>query len=153
VFATTLGIAWGVLWQAGLYDVRDLRYCVLAGFASAAALGVAALVHRFVFRRMRTVLVGDETEVRRLATAWPDDGGPIMVGSCAWRDDGNADHVDEAVSRLGPAVMALVLRQGAREVVVANEGSLTPTKRRELAARLYRAGVRFRVANAAKSRA
>ena len=135
-----LGIGLVVALLLGAETSVDLRRGLIAGLGSAAALAAAAAAIRVAFRRMPTVLVGDEPAVRRLATRWQHRRDVKIVATCAWRGT-KPDIPEGSLSELIPQVFGAVARNHARSVVVASKRSLSTPMLRDLAWALQRAGV------------
>ena len=110
------------------------------GLGSAAVLAAATVASRLAFRRTPTVLVGNESSVRRLATRWLARTDVKIVATCAWRGD-KPDIPDGSLAELIPQVIGAAERNNARSVVIASEKSLTTSTLRDLAWALQRAGV------------
>ena len=135
-----LGVGLVVALLLGAEMSVHLRRGLIAGLGSAVTLAAVALANRLAFRRMPTVLVGDEPSVRRVAIRWLDRKDVKVVATCAWRGS-KPDIPAGSLSELIPQVLGAVARNHARSVVVASKRSLSTSMLRDLAWALQRAGV------------
>ena len=135
-----LGIGLVVAMLLGAEMSVHVRRGLIAGLGSAVTLAAVASATRMAFRRMPTVLVGDEPSVRRVATRWLDRKDVKVVATCAWRGN-KPDIPSGSLSELIPQVLGAVARNHARSVVVASKRSLSTPMLRDLAWALQRAGV------------
>jgi lipopolysaccharide/colanic/teichoic acid biosynthesis glycosyltransferase len=137
-----LGLGLVVALIVGAEMSVHVRRGLIAGLGSAVTLAAVALINRVAFRRMPTVLVGDEPSVRRVATRWQARKDVRVVATCAWR--GSRPDIPPgslSESELIPQVLGAVARNHARSVVVASKRSLSTPMLRDLAWALQRAGV------------
>ena len=135
-----LGVGLVVALLLGAEMSVHVRRGLIAGLGSAVTLAAVALANRVAFRRVPTVLVGDEPSVRRVAIRWQDRNDVKVVATCAWR--GNKPDIPAgSLSELIPQVLGAVARNHARSVVVASKRSLSTPMLRDLAWALQRAGV------------
>ena len=139
-FVALLGVGLVVALLLGAETSAQLRRGLGVGLASAATLAAVSAVARVAFRRTPTVLVGNESSVRRLATRWLERTDVKVVATCAWRGT-KPDIPNGSLSELIPQVIGAADRNHARSVVITSEKSLSTSTLRDLAWALQRAGV------------
>lgn len=139
-FVALLGVGMVVAMLLGAEATAQLRRGLAVGLGAAATLAAASLLARVAFRRTPTVLVGNESAVRRLATRWLGRTNVRIVATCAWQGS-KPDVPDGSLSELIPQVIGAADRNHARAVVVASQMSLSTSTLRDLAWALQRAGV------------
>ncbi len=143
-FVAVLGVGLVVALLLGAGASAQLRGALGVGLGSAATLAAASAAARLAFRRTPTVLVGNESAVRRLALRWQERRDVKVVATCAWRG-GKPDIPEGSLSELIPQVIGAVSRNHARSVVIASEKSLSTSTLRDLAWALERTGVECQV--------
>lgn len=109
---------------------------VLAGVGVTA--GLSTVAHRIALRRIPTVLVGPDADVRRLALRWSDRRDVRVVDTYGWS---SSMDLGEYRSDIVSAVLASVIRHRASSVVVAAGPALSSPALRHLAWTLQRAQV------------
>jgi hypothetical protein len=130
----------GLAWFGVVDDSRQVRLGLAAALVAAATLLIAALLNRLAFRRIPTVLIGEDATVRRLATQWGVRDDVDVVATCTWRDGIKPDQAGRALSRLLPEVMVLVVRNQARSAVFAADQPVATATMKRLSPDLNRAG-------------
>jgi UDP-N-acetylglucosamine transferase subunit ALG13 len=121
-------------------DTRELRLGLAAALVAAATLVIAALLNRLAFRRVPTVLIGEDMTVRRLITQWGVRDDVDVVASCTWKDGIKPDQAGRAMSRLMPEVMDVVTRNQVRSAVVAADQPVATATMQRVSPVLNRAG-------------
>ncbi len=102
-----LGVGLVVALLLGAEMSVHVRRGLITGLGSAVTLATVALANRVAFRRMPTVLVGDEPSVRRVAIRWQDRQDVKVVATCAWRGN-KPDIPSGSLSELIPQVLGAV---------------------------------------------
>ncbi len=106
----------------------QLRHTIIVLTTAALLMVASAAVHRTVFRRVPTLLVGPSDAVNKLALRWDDRPDLVVVGRCTW---------DSSVP-VGSATVNSVVRdvprmlrtmRGARVVITADQALSDPSLR------------------------
>ncbi len=117
----------------------QVRQTVIVLSVAAVLMVLSALVHRTIFRRVPTLLVGPADAVSRLEVRWDDRPDLVVVGRCTW----------DSTIPVGSATVNSVVRdvprmlrtmRGARVVITA-EQALSDPSLRHLAWGLQRAEI------------
>ena len=138
VAATTVGTV--LAWFGVVDDSHELRLGLAAALVAAATLLIAALLNRLAFRRIPTVLIGEDAIVRRLVTQWGVRDDLEVAATCTWRDGTKPDQAGRALSRLLPEVMELIARNQVRSAVFAADEPVATATMKRLSPVLNRAG-------------